>query len=300
MNTKTAQNVNFKPRTENTCIMDYSSFTELEARGTIKNFAIKYVASGIENYQVGGVDFKVAAGEYLLAGFSGDVSVLIDSKTPVKGICVDLSKDILNEVLSYHLIPGINPESENLWRLMSTSEFPESKYSAPGTYLGSTLLKLQPHFVTQGVKYIQPNNETYYQIAESVVADCLPRLHVYNRIKAIKSSTRKELFRKLVKAKDQIDGDFLGYANIEKIATDNGFSEYHFFRLFKNCFEISPYQYILKKRMELAQQILKTNNYSISETAMYCGFTDIYTFSKAFKKYFGKAPSKHIFSQSSQ
>ncbi len=297
--TETPQYSNFKPRIENTCIMDFSSFTELEVKGTIRNFAIKYVLSGIENYQLNGVDFKVAAGEYLLAGFSGDVSLLIDSKTSVRGICVDLSKDILNEVLSYHLTSAIDLENQDLWHLMCSSEFPESKYSALRTNVGNTLLKIQPHVITQGVNYLQPECETYYKIAESLVADCLPRLYAFKRIKAVKSSTRKELFRKLINVKHQIDETFLTQTSIQKIAAANGFSEYHFFRLFKNFFNISPHQYLLKKRMELAQQLLQARHHSISEVALLCGFNDVYSFSKAFKKHFVCPPSKYNFDQPS-
>jgi AraC family transcriptional regulator len=294
MTESTPPNTNFKPRAENTCIMDYSSFTELEARGTIKNFAIKYVVSGIENYSVNEVDFKVAAGEYMLAGFSGDVSVRIDSKTEVKGICVDLSKDVLNEVLSYQFTPGANTENQDLWRLMSSSDFPESKYQAFGTHLGNILLKLQPQVIMQGVKYLQPQHEAYYQITEALVADCMPNMRIFRRIKAIKATTRKELFRKLLRSKNFIDNDCPVRTEIGEIAQLHGFSEYHFFRLFKTAFGISPYQYLLNKRLLHASQLLTQSNLNVSDVTFACGYGDIHTFSRAFKKKFGHSPSYHF------
>lgn len=280
-----------KAKTENTCIMDCSSYTTLEARGRIKNFAIKYVVSGTENYKVNGFDFKVAAGQYLLAGFNSEASVYIDSKTPVTGICVDLSKDILNDVLSFLQTPGTTPEHDNLWRLMSSSDFPENKYRANATQLGKALLNLQFQFASDETQYIDPGKETYFRIAESVVGDCLAHLPIYQRIKTVKLSTRKEIFRKLLRARAYMDHVYPLQTEVAEIAQHNGFSEYHFFRLFKNAFQISPYQYLLNKRLLHASKLLGEGGMSVSEVAFTCGFGDVHNFSKSFKKKFGRSPS---------
>jgi AraC family transcriptional regulator len=69
-------------------------------------------------------------------------------------------------------------------------------------------------------------------------------------------------------------------------------SEYHFFRIFKKAFGISPYQYLIDVRLNWAFQQIKQQQQSISSIAHETGFADLSSFSKAFSKKFGFPPSK--------
>jgi AraC-like DNA-binding protein len=40
--------------------------------------------------------------------------------------------------------------------------------------------------------------------------------------------------------------------------------------------------------------MLKSGHFTVSEIALKCGFADIFSFSKAFKKHYGISPSKLI------
>ena len=53
---------------------------------------------------------------------------------------------------------------------------------------------------------------------------------------------------------------------------------------------ITPYKYIQKHRMDFAVQLLQKNN-TISEVAELCGFTEVSSFSRAFKSHFGYYPT---------
>lgn len=54
-----------------------------------------------------------------------------------------------------------------------------------------------------------------------------------------------------------------------------------------------PGKLILHYRMQLAKDILETNKYSIEETALYCGFSGVTSFSRKFKQEFGISPSAY-------
>lgn len=70
-------------------------------------------------------------------------------------------------------------------------------------------------------------------------------------------------------------------------------------KLFKKEVSLTPQQYLLKKRMELAAGIILGNisnrysDYTVSQTAEACGFSDPLYFSRTFKKYFGVNPSDY-------
>lgn len=61
---------------------------------------------------------------------------------------------------------------------------------------------------------------------------------------------------------------------------------------FKREYGISVVQYTLKKRMELAKELLEEGADSINSVAFACGFSDIEYFSRTFKKFYGISPSK--------
>jgi AraC family transcriptional regulator len=73
------------------------------------------------------------------------------------------------------------------------------------------------------------------------------------------------------------------------MAHQTGISKYHFIRVFKCAFGISPYQYQKRKRLELAKLDLLRGN-EIFFTAIRYGFPDVPSFSKAFKQQFGQTP----------
>lgn len=73
-----------------------------------------------------------------------------------------------------------------------------------------------------------------------------------------------------------------------------GYSIGYFRRLFTSVTGMSPMQYIITKRMERAVSMLKSGIYSISETASETGYSNVYYFSTAFKRFYGEPPGKWV------
>jgi AraC family transcriptional regulator len=112
-----------------------------------------------------------------------------------------------------------------------------------------------------------------------------------NDIHSVKPSTKKEVLERLQMAKEYIDGNFLQIAEIKEVADHCNMSEYHFFRRFKEVYKKTPYQYITENKMQLAKTLLLEKSHSISDIAILCSYPDVFTFSKAFKKFYGTSPS---------
>ena len=70
-------------------------------------------------------------------------------------------------------------------------------------------------------------------------------------------------------------------------------------RLFKKEVGVSPREFLLNGRMELARGIIlgglsnRYSEYTVSQLAEACGFADPLYFSRVFKKYFGVSPSEY-------
>lgn len=84
---------------------------------------------------------------------------------------------------------------------------------------------------------------------------------------------------------------------IIELAEVCSFSEKYFISLFKDVLGMTPGQYINQAKMEKALGLLYKQKYSIKEIAYRVGYTDPYTFSKAFKKYYKVSPSRYKLNQ---
>lgn len=77
----------------------------------------------------------------------------------------------------------------------------------------------------------------------------------------------------------------------EELAELCNMSVTHFRRIFKENFGISPMQYHEKIRMHWAVIFLQSRMFTVSEISEKLGYSDVYYFSNAFKKYTGNTPS---------
>ena len=74
------------------------------------------------------------------------------------------------------------------------------------------------------------------------------------------------------------------------LATFMGMSEKYFISFFHSHIGKSPKQYLIECRMKYSLVLLQDSRNTLSDIAIRLNFTDQYSFSKAFKKYYGEAP----------
>lgn len=83
--------------------------------------------------------------------------------------------------------------------------------------------------------------------------------------------------------------------SIAQIAAKCGVSECYFRRLFQEYSGESPVSFRQRHRIERAKQLLLSEeNFTVSEIAQELGFSDVYHFSKTFKKHCGLSPSAFV------
>ncbi|NEQ53656.1 MAG: helix-turn-helix transcriptional regulator [Leptolyngbya sp. SIO3F4] len=73
-----------------------------------------------------------------------------------------------------------------------------------------------------------------------------------------------------------------------------GMSQYYFCRLFRQSMGVSPYKYVTQKRIERAKRLLRqSQQMSIAEIALDCGFTNQSALCKHFRKLTGTTPKAY-------
>ena len=99
---------------------------------------------------------------------------------------------------------------------------------------------------------------------------------------------------KLRAAKEHIDFGFSDPSlSVSGLAYEMGVSEAYFRRLFADAYGMAPNAYIKKTRIENAKAILRTGYYTVTETAIRCGFDSISYFSYEFHRISGVTPKEY-------
>jgi len=96
------------------------------------------------------------------------------------------------------------------------------------------------------------------------------------------------------KALDCLHSEYMYDLTIEKLAVRLGLDHSYFSALFRKKMGISPKQYLLNYRMNVAISFMLENGSSVSVAAYSVGYTDICNFSKMFKRHFGISPREYI------
>ncbi len=78
---------------------------------------------------------------------------------------------------------------------------------------------------------------------------------------------------------------------VEDLAALTKLSKTYFSRVFKSAYNESPYNYVLRRRMELAKELITETNAALSEIALDCGMADQAHLCKTFRKVFGTTPN---------
>ncbi|MGF1759364.1 AraC family transcriptional regulator [Photobacterium sagamiensis] len=69
-----------------------------------------------------------------------------------------------------------------------------------------------------------------------------------------------------------------------------GESQFHL--LFKEQTGITPHQYVLKKRLEMAKQLMEESQLSLAQVAQSCGFASQSSFTQSFSRLYGMPPAR--------
>ncbi|WP_416149902.1 helix-turn-helix transcriptional regulator [Salipaludibacillus sp. HK11] len=79
-----------------------------------------------------------------------------------------------------------------------------------------------------------------------------------------------------------------------QLARIAGVSEKYFITFFKKSVGMTPGKYMNQLKMNKARDYLYQRRYAVNEIAELLGYPDLYTFSKAFKKYYKVSPTKFL------
>src|SRR3954462_14920889 len=86
----------------------------------------------------------------------------------------------------------------------------------------------------------------------------------------------------LRRAKDLVDRAYAQPLDVEALARRAHCSPWHFSRRFKAAFGETPHQYVLSRRVERAQELLRNTDRSVTEICLDVGFQSLGSFNPTF------------------
>jgi AraC family transcriptional regulator len=289
-NTITEENKLSLNKPANSDMVYYSELNEWFTTNAFRSFSLKYVIDKCIHYKVGNKEYSVPSGSFMLACKQPHVKAFFDSKTVVKSICIDICPETVAEAFSIISQKEDYNFDNYQAKYFTYPEFFEAVCPA-GTTSFSKKLDALVAAIKNGNTDEVVNKEWFFDLVEKIIYHEYGNYLSLNGLHSVKLETRKELFNRLRAGKQFMDENFLTINEVNEISIASNLSEFHFFRSFKQAYGITPYQYLLNKRLELANELISKKDISITDISMHCNFPDLFTFSKAFKRRYGISPS---------
>ncbi len=109
----------------------------------------------------------------------------------------------------------------------------------------------------------------------------------------VKRPVPVELLAHLRRARDHVDRHYRDPLDLDRLARVAGVSKYHFARSFEATYGETPMRYLTRRRIERAQDLLRSANLTITEICMLVGFSSLGSFSTRFTRLVGETPSAY-------
>ena len=266
----------------------YLQNKQLQSGQHIARLSVRAVLNGYHYYKTGGNDRVVKKDNYLIVNQGQTWESAIESETPVEAIVIAFHPDFLtaatDSLTTKTAVLLDNPFNSTTKEV----NFFENTYpNDPQTQ--QLFLQFKKH-ILEGSKEEMIFEQLYFDLFKNIFETHHTVGNQSLLIPSKKVAVKKELFQRLGIAKDYMMahlGEKLTVANISSVAA---LSPYHFIRLFKAVYQLSPHQFLTQERMKLAHYLLQSSTKTIQEICYDVGFDNHSAFGRVFKKQFGITP----------
>ena len=266
----------------------YFSQSQMSSGDHLSRFSLRAAYNGYQYYQVENQEHVVNQNRFLVVNEGDRFEHNVDQDRDVEGLIVAFNPNFLE-----HYLYSINHSQEEMLdnpfdRIQASLYFYKNSYQMS--------IKLD-RYLQQLISNIKSGQKDplYYQQSFQNILDELVGLEKSLQIKiqslkALKKSTRDELYRRLSTGRDFIDAHLDEKLSIERIAQMACLSPFHFLRVFSTFYKTTPYQYILSERLKKAQFLIDHSNEDLQSIIEVTGFEHKRTFQRAYQKVYGITP----------
>jgi AraC-like DNA-binding protein len=250
--------------------------------------SIKTVVCGSALWEAGSRSFVVHENSYLILNDRRRYTLTIDAARNVTTFCIFFKRGLVEDVWRSSVTPTTvlleSPEPSvpfqlGFWEKLETQE---------SQLLG--LIRLLRQRIIQGATSKQALDEYFYAIAAGMVYEHQQLSVAVAKLPALRSSTRLELYRRLLRGRDYMLSSLDRPVLLGDVAREACLSPYHFHRVFTRAFHETPHSYLTRQRMAKACALLERKDRSVTEVCLESGFESAGTFSSLFRRHFRVSP----------
>lgn len=139
-----------------------------------------------------------------------------------------------------------------------------------------------------------PAGRLYGESLASALAAYLVGRHAVQRFLAANYRGGLPGYR-LKQVTEFIEGNLGQDISLQQLAGVAGMSAHYFAELFKRSTGLAPHQFVLRRRIERAKQVLCESKRSVSDAGLSAGFENASHFARMFRKIVGVSPSRFRF-----
>jgi AraC-like DNA-binding protein len=232
--------------------------------------SLKLVLDGDERYEIDGRTIAVRPGEFLY--LDAGSACIGTNRTAMTGLCL--------------LLPHVPGHSGGEEPLLGRALVLSTRTSAMGRMLHDYAKAIAGDPDLGVLLADELVAKVQYAIAEPLGQSRA----AMDGLKAAKLSTRRELHRRLERARGFLHEHDDRSVSLGEMAVFAGLSQFHLARYFKSAFSQSPISYHRALRLARAARLLTEGGRSVAQVAEATGYSDQVALSHAFRRQYGAPP----------
>ncbi|MDQ3019771.1 MAG: AraC family transcriptional regulator [Bacteroidota bacterium] len=248
---------------------------------------IKSAFGGDENFISGGCRYRVRDKSFLIINDGFLYSSYIDSPSPVDSLALFFNRKFTAEMFHYSNSTDTELLDNPLYYKNFNAEF--DIYTNNSIVILNYLYKLKFLLKADTTK---PDTFDYIlrDILEMVIKFKISEIKFVTDIPALTLNAKKELYKRLERAKDYMHSNYNEDVSINTLAKVACLCPNHLIRRFKKFYGITPHQYLTKVRIDNSKIFLTESTLPVTEVCSMVGFQSLGSFSSLFASHTGAAP----------
>lgn len=234
---------------------------------------LKLILDGEVRYAFDGRSVVVRAGQFLY--LDAGTSCVVDTRSATIGLCIGVPS------LPHARGPTGDPHDPVLGRSLVLS----TRASA----MGRTIEQFGRRIANDPALGDLLAGELVATVEYAIAEPLAESRAAIDGLKAAKSSTRRELYRRLERARGFLHDHDDRNVTLGEMASIAGLSQFHLARYFKSAFGRAPISYHRDLRLARAADLLR-DGHSVAAAAEATGYSDQVALSHAFRRRYGAPP----------
>jgi AraC-like DNA-binding protein len=252
--------------------------------------SIKCAFGGREIYQTREERYPVDDNSYLVLNEGQEYSSTIEEPHEIESFCIFFRADFVDSTLGALVTPADRLLDDPIEPTTQPVRFFERLY--PHDRIVTPHLLALRTATAAGVTTQGWIDEQFHELLERLLLVHRDVCRQIEALPAARRSTRLEIYRRLQRAREFMDAGLTEQLTIPQIAAIACLSPHHFLRLFKRVVGETPHQYLTRKRLERAQQLLLGSTRSVMDICFDVGFESPGSFSTLFRRHLGHSPDQ--------